>query len=259
MKKILAIAAMLFCANHLNAQNNNDTLYNLTQPMRHQHWGMIDSAANIRTVNFIAPAAFITYGALAVKSDLLEGLNFSTRAEIKEDHPFFRTHIDNYFQYAPGAAAFALQALGVKGKNTAAREAIIYATSIGIAAAVITPLKHWTHELRPDSSNYYSFPSGHTATAFASAEFLRIEYGHVSPWIAVAGYAAATATAAFRLYNNKHWFSDVVAGAGFGVLSTDMAYWLNDKILWRKKTDTSLSVFPVYNNGSFGVALVKVL
>lgn len=257
MKKILAAATLLFCTLHLNAQTN-DTLYNLTQTICHRHWGMIDSAANIRAINFIAPALCITYGALALKNNALDQLNFSTRAEIKEDHPFFRTHIDNYFQYAPGAAVFALQALGVKGKNTAAHEAIIYATSLGIAAAVITPLKHWTHELRPDSSNYYSFPSGHTTTAFASAEFLRIEYGHTSPWIAVAGYAAATATAAFRLYNNKHWFSDVVAGAGFGVLSTDLAYWLNDKILWRKKTNTSLSVFPTYNNGNFGLALVKV-
>jgi len=253
MKKIPGFFILSLCIFRLNAQNT-DSLY---RPVKIQRWGVIDSAANIRVINFMAPAVFITYGALAVKSDLLESLNFSTKAEIKEDHPFFKTHIDNYFQYAPAAAVFALQLAGVKGKNTPAREAMIYASSMAIAAAITVPLKHWTHELRPDSSNYYSFPSGHTTTAFASAEFLRIEYGHVSPWIAVAGYAAATATAAFRLYNNKHWFSDVVAGAGFGVVSTDLAYWLNDKILWRKKIHPSLSIFPVYQNNSFGMGLVK--
>lgn len=47
---------------------------------------------------------------------MVQKINFDTRNEITEDHPTFRTTIDNYTQFVPGAAVFALQAFGVKGK-----------------------------------------------------------------------------------------------------------------------------------------------
>jgi len=37
----------------------------------------------------------------------------------------------------------------------------------------------------------------------------------------------ATATAGLRMYNNKHWMTDVAAGAGLGILSTQVAYWIH--------------------------------
>src|SRR5205085_1994320 len=93
-----------------------------------------------------------------------------------------------------------------------------------------TALKNITHIERPDGSNFKSFPSGHTATAFMTAEYLRQEYKDVSPWIPVAGYAVAAATGYMRLYNNKHWASDVFAGAAIGVLSTQFTYYCQAKI-----------------------------
>jgi membrane-associated phospholipid phosphatase len=90
----------------------------------------------------------------------------------------------------------------------------MYAMSLGLANIVVMPVKHWTAERRPDSSDLLSFPSGHTATAFVSAEFLRQEYKHLSPWITTGGYAMAVLTGYLRMYNNKHWLSDVAAGAG---------------------------------------------
>ncbi len=56
--------------------------------------------------------------------------------------------------------------------------------------------------------------------------FLRKEYWDVSPWIGVAGYAVAAGTGFFRMYNNRHWLTDVLTGAGIGILSTQAAYWL---------------------------------
>lgn len=58
------------------------------------------------------------------------------------------------------------------------------------------------------------------------AELLRREYWDVSPWIGVAGYAVAAGTGFFRMYNNRHWLTDVIAGAGIGILSVQAAYWL---------------------------------
>ena len=72
--------------------------------------------------------------------------------------------------------------------------------------------------------------SGHTATAFMTASMLVKEYGYKSPWIGIGAYSAATATGLMRMANNKHWLSDVLAGAGIGILSTEMGYYLADLI-----------------------------
>jgi membrane-associated phospholipid phosphatase len=93
-----------------------------------------------------------------------------------------------------------------------------------IMATSVRALKKITHSQRPDGSNYESFPSGHTATAFAAAEFMRVEYQHSHPLLSMTGYVAAAATGALRMYNNRHWLSDIAGGAGIGILSTQAAY-----------------------------------
>ena len=122
-------------------------------------------------------------------------------------------------------------------------------------AVSVKVLKNTTHVERPDFSNYVSFPSGHTATAFIGAEFLHQEYKSISPWIGISGYAVAAATGALRMYNNKYWFSDVVAGAGIGMLSTKIAYWIfPDKHETAVKLETNYSMFiPYYNDGVAGL------
>jgi len=59
-----------------------------------------------------------------------------------------------------------------------------------------------------------SFPSGHTATAFAVSTVLanRID----NPFATVALYGLAGFTGYQRIYDNKHWFSDVFVGAAIG-------------------------------------------
>ncbi|WP_236652769.1 phosphatase PAP2 family protein [Chitinophaga vietnamensis] len=172
------------------------------------------------------PAAMLGYGFLALNNHSLTDLNTSARNEIKEDHPHFNTGIDNFLQYSPAVAVYVLNAAGVHGKHNLRDRTVILGISALLTAGAVQGLKTWTHEERPDQTNYLSFPSGHTATAFAAAEFLRQEYKDVSPWYGVAGYAAATATGALRMYNNRHWLSDVVAGAGLGILCTKAAYWM---------------------------------
>jgi membrane-associated phospholipid phosphatase len=54
------------------------------------------------------------------------------------------------------------------------------------------------------------------------AEFMHQEYKDQSVWYSIAGYTAATATGVLRMYNVRHWFSDVVAGAGIGILGTKL-------------------------------------
>jgi membrane-associated phospholipid phosphatase len=61
---------------------------------------------------------------------------------------------------------------GIKGKHNFKERTIIYGTSQLLSAAFVMPLKYLVKEERPDGSNSLSFPSGHTATAFSSAQFL---------------------------------------------------------------------------------------
>ncbi|PSL43391.1 membrane-associated phospholipid phosphatase [Chitinophaga niastensis] len=212
------------------------------------------------------PAAMIGYGFIALNNPSLRDLNHSTSAEIKEDHPGFSAHIDNYLQYSPVAAVYILNAAGVHGKHNLVDRTIILGISAVLTAGSVEAVKNWSHEQRPDGSDYLSFPSGHTATAFASAEFMRQEYKDVSIWYGVGGYAAAVATGALRMYNNKHWLSDVVAGAGFGILSTKAAYWMYpwvqrkvvNKIFKEKSNSGTSMIMPYYNSQfrSAGLSLV---
>lgn len=204
-----------------------------------------ESPLNIYSVG--VSALGIGYGFAALHSNKLKALNLSTRNEIREDHPYFRTHIDDYLQFSPAAAVIGLNLAGVHGKHSFKNELIVYGISSIIMIGAVRSLKPLTHELRPDGSAYNSFPSGHTATAFAAAEWLRMEYGHKSPWMGVAGYAVATSIGVLRVYNNRHWVSDVVAGAAIGFLSTRLAYfvfpWIKKHIFHSKRKSTNLNTY----------------
>lgn len=105
-------------------------------------------------------------------------------------------------------------------------------------AGFVNALKYTTKETRPDNSSNNSFPSGHTATAFMCATILHKEYGMISPWFSIGGYTFAGLTGITRQLNNRHWIGDVLVGAGIGMISTDLGYFLSDLIFKRKYTDT---------------------
>lgn len=210
------------------------------------------------TISYLVPSAFILYGVVSLRTDALEDVNETVKKEVYTNRTPHPTKLDNYLQYAPAAAVYALNIAGVHGKNNFRDRTFIYAMANIISGVTVTATKHITHETRPDGSDRLSFPSGHTATAFAAAEFLREEYNEVSPLIGIAGYADATATGYLRISNNKHWLGDVVAGAGVGILSTKLAYWLYPPIQQRlfKKKDPGTVLFPAFENGAWGLGIV---
>ncbi len=185
-----------------------------------------ERAADFRPTlcGLLVPGAMLTYGLLALDNHTLRDLNYSTRKELMEEHPHFSTTVDNYLQWSPAIAVYALNALGAKGEHNFADRTLIYGTSTLIMASSVKIMKKLMHSQRPDGSNHESFPSGHTATAFAAAEFMRIEYQHKQPLLSMTGYIAAAATGALRMYNNRHWLSDIIGGAGVGIMSTQAAY-----------------------------------
>lgn len=144
--------------------------------------------------------------------------------------PRFRNHTDDYIQYSPAAVMLALKACGVPGASTWKKMLTADAFSAALVTLTIRSIKPLAKEERPDGSNSHSFPSGHTATAFMTATMLSKEYGHLSPWVSFGAYTVATATGVMRMMNNRHWMSDVLTGAGIGIIGTEFGYWLADLV-----------------------------
>lgn len=170
------------------------------------------------------------------------------------------TELDNYLQFAPAVVTMGLDAVGIKGKHSFKQKLLLLALSSTLPTAFTHAFKYGFQNIRPDSTSRNSFPSGHTAAAFAGAEFLATEYGDQSSWYRIAGYTAAGLTGILRVYNNRHWFSDIVAGAGVGILSTRLAYWaypVFEKIIFKKKEYTFIPV-PFYNGYAGGINLVII-
>ena len=231
----------------------------VTQTGIAQNSPTIDTSAIVAPKNIkfnykqlILPTVLIGYGMVGLNSGDLKKINLDIRNGVVDDN-HKKLSIDDFLQYTPALSVYALNNLGVQGKNNLKDRSIVLGTSMVFVLATVTALKKITKVERPDGSNFDSFPSGHTALAFAGAEFLYQEYKDVSVWYGVSGYVIATATGAFRIYNNKHWLTDVATGAGIGILSTKAAYWLqpylSQHIFGTSKNKTTGDFFSPYYDG----------
>jgi hypothetical protein len=172
---------------------------------------------------------------------------YEVREERNEHLPNFHTSVDNYLMHAPVAMVYGLNIAGVKGKHDFKNRTLLLVKSEAIMYALTYSFKSITHVQRPDESDVESFPSGHTAQAFATATFMAKEYGEKSVWYTVGAYGMATTVGAMRILNNRHWVSDVLAGAGIGILSTNLAY-LTHRYKWKNKP-SQLTIIPSYVTG----------
>jgi membrane-associated phospholipid phosphatase len=94
--------------------------------------------------------------------------------------------------------------------------------------------------MKPPSSSYTSFPSGHTTVAFAIATVFAMEYKD-SRFVPIIAYSAASLVGISRLIENQHWFTDVLVGAVLGYLCGRQVvnnYHRYSKILSAKKKGT---------------------
>ncbi len=203
-----------------------------------------------RAKELILPSAALGYGFLALKSDALIDFNQNVFEKIGGDSEL---GADDILLFVPVATAYGLDLFTHQAKHSLKDRTLILLTATAINNGATFGLKALTNERRPLEDKYNAFPSGHTSNAFMGAEFLRQEFKDASPWYGVLGYGMGTTVAYMRLYNNKHWFSDVVAGAGLGVLSTKTAYWIYPwmaSLFNNDENAVNLSLYPSYEEGA---------
>ena len=240
MKIKLLIAFTFFVFFNGNAQQK-DTIYS------------INSIDKLSYKHFIIPATLITSGLVLKNAPMNKSLQGDIRKILGTD---FQTKIDNYLQFEPILQIYGGRYLGFKPKNDYLHQTINIAISNAIMGVIVQTMKHTFKEQRPDGSDQLSFPSGHTATAFTNASLLFYEYKDANIWYASSGFLFATTTGLLRIANNKHYTSDVLAGAGIGIgVGLAVSYWSPFKSVTFGKNKTHAFIYPQIGT-NYGMGLL---
>lgn len=201
---------------------------------------IVDSTARLENMNWkeqIAPLTLIA-GGLALSAGTL-------KETIHSHTPRTDTRADDFIQAVPVVELYTANIFLKDHQNSVWDQSKYLLLSEITNGVVVFGLKNTTHEMRPDSSNDKSFPSGHTSQAFVGATVLYHEYKESSPILAYSGYLFATATGVLRMTNNKHWANDVVMGAGIGILATNLIYHFKPLKNWSlPKTKSNVAILP---------------
>ena len=248
---ILLVPGFLFSQKSFPGLHSDSIMAGLSAPQRYQnqpvhpHW--INGA--------IIPSTLLLVGGITIIAKPTTFISkYSIHNEILKEFSSYKSPIDNYLQFVPIVAAFGLNLSGIKGRSDLINLSVISVKAEILMTLVVRGMKSVVPTSRP-SGGKDSMPSGHTAQAFVSATILDMEYRDTSPWISVAGYAAATTTGMYRMINNMHWISDVLIGAGIGIFSAKAVYYTH-QYKWGKKNNLVLLPFLFKNGGGVSLGVV---
>lgn len=172
---------------------------------------------------FIAPVALISSGLLLKNTRQNHQFQSDFRKILTKD---FHTKADDFMQVEAILQIYGGRYLGFKPKNDILHQTINIIIANAIMGFAVKTIKNQFKEERPDKTDHFSFPSGHTTTAFTNATLLFYEYKNANLWYASSGFAFAATTGFLRIANNKHYTSDVLAGAGIGIgVGIAVSYW----------------------------------
>lgn len=191
----------------------------------------------------VVPAGLLLSGGIAHLSK--ENVKVTAESKAKGDALGLGNYAEDYLQFTPHLAAFGLEIFGVKPKTDYKNRFVMMVKGEILALASSYILKKAVKNNRPDGSAY-AFPSGHTANVFAGATLLSEEYKDEIPWIPYAAYGVASGVGVLRMSHEKHYFSDVLFGAGLGILSMKMAYWTHQYRWNRKKNSETDPLAVIY-------------
>jgi len=203
--------------------------------------------------SLIFPASLCVAGVIVKETSFRKDF----QEDIQKANWHFNTHIDDYTQYVPMVELLTADLCYSKSKNEIFQQAKNLAISQLLTGIIVTALKVTTNVTRPDGMPH-SFPSGHTSYAFTGATALYLEYKDSNQMIAYSGFGFSTATGMLRVINNRHWISDVLVGAGIGMLTTKLTWYVNPFSNWKPFKSKNIAVYPYVNglNQSAGISFV---
>lgn len=240
MKIKLVIIAVFFLIHNANSQTVDSTK-------------VAQKKDKLSYKHFILPTVLITSGLLLKETPTNEKFQTSLRKILGDD---FETKAENYFQFAPIVQVYGGRYLGFEPKNNATQQTVNIVLANAITGAIVWTGKHSFQETRPDKTDNLSFPSGHTATAFTNATLLFYEYKNSNVWYASSGYLFAATTGFFRIAKNKHYTSDVLAGAGIGIgVGLAVSYWSPFKSFAIEKNKTHAIIYPQIGE-NYGIGML---
>lgn len=165
----------------------------------------------------VLPASLIAVGTVGSLIDGWDDFHLLSRKESVN-----KIRIDDYMEWGMFGWVFVCDVFA-KEKHHVVDQFFLLALAEGFNAGMIHGLKNTVEKRRPDGRPF-SFPSGHTANAFLGAHLAFKEFKDSAPALAYSGYVMAAGVGALRIYNNRHWVSDVLAGAGIGILAVELSY-----------------------------------
>ncbi len=206
-----------------------------------------------KPTQLILPLSLITVGSIGIAIDGMEDFHLLNRTDSTK-HSY---KIDDYLEWGMLGWVFVCGAMG-KGKHSFVDQLFLVALAEGINGGAVQGLKKVIDHERPYGGRY-SFPSGHTSNAFLGAHVAFKEFKDSRPVLAYSGYAIAAFVAGSRVYKNRHWIADVVAGAGIGILSVELSYLIYFPIRnaiarsVNKKATDRLVISPMLNDQGGGI------
>jgi membrane-associated phospholipid phosphatase len=233
----------------------------------------LDDGLNLATAPFgFTSTDWLKTGALVIAT----GLAFSLDPKIKESVTHQRSaSFDNVTDYGEkfgnisyagifaGGMYLTGKILGDKDISTTGRmlvESVLYTgLTVSLVKYAVGRSRPYTNEGPSDVFEYtfqesnVSFPSGHTAIAFTVSTVLSRRINN--PFASIALYGLAGFTGYQRIYDDKHWFSDVFVGAAIG-------YFIGNSIVDSEENRSSknnflsdVTVMPSLSSGRVGLSL----
>lgn len=233
-------------AHLLTALFSLSSLYAVMNGMPAGGQGMPDSlyshSPRFRLREQLVPLGLIS-GGLAIEAA-------GVKKSMQDWFPRTETRADDYLRYVPVVMLYGSDILGSRHRSNAFNQTKFLLISVAATGLITQAIKKLTSITRPNGGNL-SFPSGHTSEAFAIATVLYNESKDYDPLLAYSGYLFSAATGVLRITNNRHWVSDVLAGAGLGMLVTNLVYFFEPLNNWDPlKLDGKAQITPLIDVSS---------
>ena len=180
----------------------------------------------LKPAGLIVPGALLVYGGLKPLVNGIPKLDDRIWNHMHNYYPDFHTNAADYLMWVPSASVYAMDAFHVKTQHTFKEHLILDVGSVLVTGALGFGMRKISEHISVYNTHDTRFPSGHAANAFRGAEIVHQELKYSHPVWSYSGYVVATAVGLLRIYNKNHLLSEVLAGAGLGMLSTKLTYWI---------------------------------